>query len=84
MTVFHSHFPDLPIRGEGRRAAAKAVGWLGVVFKAVHHAIVAAKLRRLRRLRSELMLHGGWVARADIDAGKLPRYPLILSDKWDD
>ena len=81
MTLFHSHSAELPVRGEGRNVVANAIGGLGAAFKAVHRAILAAKLRRLR---SELMLHGGWVARADLDAGRLPRYPLILSDKWDD
>ena len=80
MTIFHPQLGDLSVRNVNRFSVAKAIGWLGAAFKAVHHAIVAAKLRRLR---SELMLHGGWVARADIDAGRLPRYPLILSDKWD-
>ena len=80
MTLFHSHSAGLPESSEGRSAIATVRGRLAGAFKAVHHAVLAAKLRRLQR---ERMLHGGWVARADIDAGKLPRYPLILGDKWD-
>ena len=80
MTLFHSHSAGLPVSSEGRNAIARATDRLAAAFKSVHHAILAAKLRRLRR---ELMLHGGWVARADIDPGKLPRYPLILGDEWD-
>ena len=81
MTLFHSHSAGLPVGSEGRSAIATATAWLAAAFKAVHHAILAAKLRRLQ---SELMLRGGWVARADIDVGKLPRYPLNPGDKWDD
>ena len=80
MTLFQSHSAEPSVRGVGRSMIAAVSGRLAAAFKAVHHLILAVKLRRLRR---ELMPHGGWVAQADIDAGNLPRYPLILGDKWD-
>lgn len=48
------------------------------MFKLLHHAIVAAKLRRLRY---ELMLHRG--KPAEFDASQFPQLPLMLGDKWD-
>jgi hypothetical protein len=79
MTLFHSYHAERPRRGEGR-VMAKAVAWFGAAFKAIHHAIVAAKLRRLR---SELMFRRNWAAPTEADAAKYPRRPLILGDKWD-
>lgn len=48
------------------------------MFKRLHHAIVAAKLRRLRH---ELMLHRS--TPAEFDAARIPQRPLLLGDKWD-
>ena len=80
MTLFHSHSSELPIRGESRFSIAKAIGRIGTALKTIHGAIVAAKLRRLRR---ELMFHKGWAGQAEPDATKFAQRPLILGDKWD-
>ncbi len=48
------------------------------MFKLLHQAIVAAKLRRLRH---ELMRQRS--ASADFDAAQFPQRPLMLGDKWD-
>lgn len=47
-------------------------------LKRIHAAIAAA---RLRRLRNELLCHGGFVGAPDI--GRRPQMPMILGDKWD-
>ena len=79
MTLFHSYPGDLPAGGRHLHVA-RALGRLGTAFKAIHDAIVAAKLRRLQ---SELMFHECWPAQTDTDAAKFPRRPMILGDKWD-
>ncbi len=80
MTPFHSHPADLSVRAASRFSVAKAAGRLRAVFKAIHDAIVAAKLRRLQ---GELTLHERWPAPPDTDAATYPRRALILGDKWD-
>ena len=82
MSLFHVQ-PEL--RGAAKKIRwpfARALARLAAAFKVIHRAIVAAKLRRLR---SELMCHGGYVSDqpSDQDATKFPRPPLILGDKWD-
>ncbi|TMJ54205.1 MAG: hypothetical protein E6G85_05635 [Alphaproteobacteria bacterium] len=85
MSLFHVRH----VRQDDRNGATDAGRWpfarmlarLAVAFKIVHRAIVAAKLRRLR---SELLCHGGYLCeQPDRDAEKFPRPPLILDDKWD-
>ncbi|MGY3450551.1 hypothetical protein [Bradyrhizobium sp. USDA 4353] len=49
-------------------------------FKAVHAAIAAAKLRRLR---NELLLRRGSSACIEADISRQPQVPLILREKWD-
>lgn len=79
----HIHHDDQRgATGAGRWLFARALARVATAFKIIHRAIVAAKLRRLR---SELMCHGGYVygQPSDQDAGKIPQPPLILGDKWD-
>lgn len=72
MTVFDSHF-------RSSRTAPEWLRWLfgrmRTALRIVHRAIVAARIRRLRR---ELMFRD----RSGDDAA-FPRPPLILGDKWD-
>ncbi|WP_257167022.1 hypothetical protein [Bradyrhizobium sp. SRS-191] len=49
-------------------------------FRAIHAAVAAAKLRRLR---NELLLRRSSVARIEADISRRPQVPLILRDKWD-
>jgi hypothetical protein len=58
-------------------------------LRTLHRAIAAAKIRRIR---NELMLHGGtyrWAQRPglsgqiEMDAANHPQRPLVLGDKWD-
>jgi hypothetical protein len=83
MSLFHVHHHDL--YGMAEKAGlsfARALVRLATAFKIIHHAIVVAKLRRLR---NELTCHGGHVdgQPLDQDAAKFPQQPLILGDKWD-
>jgi hypothetical protein len=62
---------------------AKVRSRLKPLFKAIHKAIVTAKMRWLR---SELTFSGArenWSPRTDADAARFPQRPLILGDKWD-
>jgi hypothetical protein len=82
MTLLQTHHRELfgsrSARG-GSRFSAKAVApRIASAFKAMHRAIAAAKLHRLR---NELMLHRG--TPNELDASKVPQRPMILSDKWD-
>ncbi|MGJ4892416.1 hypothetical protein [Bradyrhizobium sp. HKCCYLR20261] len=49
-------------------------------FRAIHAAIAAAKLRRLR---NELLLRRGAIARIESDMSRRPQVPLLLCEKWD-
>jgi hypothetical protein len=85
MSVFYSHHDRLhDLAGAGRshgvwlsrRVTAKrlrafarrAASRIFAAFSTLHRAIVTAKTRRLER---EPRLH------------EIPRYPLVLGDKWD-
>lgn len=84
MTMFHTHHGELfgsrGLRHGSRFSAARATRKLTAAFKALHRAIVAAKLHRLR---NELMLHRHDHAGVEPDAGRVPQRPAILGDKWD-
>jgi hypothetical protein len=83
MSLLHVQHDDLHVAAEKARwPLARAVARLAAAFKIIHRAIVTAKLRRLR---SELMCHGGYLYEqpSDQDAAKIPQAPLILGDKWD-
>jgi hypothetical protein len=81
MTLFHIHrgelFGSRGLRNGSRFSAASATRGIATALKAMHRAIVAAKLRRLR---NELMLHR---RTRELDAAKIPQPPLMLGDKWD-
>ncbi len=49
-------------------------------FRAIHGAIAAAKLRRLR---NELLLRRGAIARIESGMSRRPQVPLLLCEKWD-
>jgi hypothetical protein len=84
MSVFYSHDRLHDLAGAGRshgfllswrihtrkvRAfARRAASRIFAAFSTLHRAIVTAKTRRLER---EPRLH------------EIPRYPLVLGDKWD-
>lgn len=84
MTVFHT-YPRGPhstrgFRRGGHRTIVRASRKIVAALKAVHRAILAAKLHRLR---NELMLHRSTAAYGEFDATKFPQRPLILGEKWD-
>jgi hypothetical protein len=78
MSVLHIHHDDL---SEGS-VVSRAFNWLGAAARAMHEAIVAAKLERLE---SELVLRRGYSDDQLLahDAVRYPQRPLILSEKWD-
>ncbi|WP_426436430.1 hypothetical protein [Bradyrhizobium genosp. P] len=90
MTLLYAH--DLRLRGPVRATRftfARAIRRIGVAFKAIHRAIAAAKIHRLR---NELLLHRGhedWaqmnldVGSRGADAAKYPQRPVVLGEKWD-
>jgi hypothetical protein len=83
MSVFHLRHVDLHgVAEKARWPLAQALARLAAASRIIHRAIVTAKLRRLR---SELMRHGGDVYRqpSDQDAEKFPQLPMMLGDKWD-
>src|SRR5262249_25582094 len=84
MTMFHTHhgemFGSRGLRHGSRFSVARARRKLSGALQALHRAIVAAKLRRLR---NELILHRSSRARVEFDAAQFPQRPLILGDKWD-
>jgi hypothetical protein len=88
MTLFHSHHGDSRgfgrLENGGRFSASRAIGKLAAALRVLHKAIVAAKMRRLRR---ELMFHSdayeNLASPTETDVTKIPRCPLILGDKWD-
>jgi hypothetical protein len=77
-----------------RVLARKISSHVRVGLSTIHQAIVASKMRRIRR---ELVLHagfagfhdewsrskGGEVPASDGDLRDFPQTPLILGDKWD-
>jgi hypothetical protein len=74
-----------------RKPARRALRRTRAIFAILHQAIVAAKLRRLRR---EMLLYTGSRGElisspelqshsADRDVLKYPQRPLILGEKWD-
>jgi hypothetical protein len=90
MTLLHLH----DVRPHGSAGAVslmprRAIRRIGLAFRAIHRAIAAAKIHRLR---NELLLHRGhedW-ARINLHAGMLggdaeryPRTPVVLGEKWD-
>jgi len=74
------------------RVLARKIGSrVGAVLTMIHQAILAAKMRRVRR---ELIFHAGshdeWSRSkwregrgSDRDVRDFPQRPLILGDKWD-
>jgi hypothetical protein len=83
MSLFHVHHNDLHgAANAAQRPFAGARARVSTAFTTIHRAIIAAKLRRLRR---ELMYHGGNVCGqpSDQEAARFPQPPLILGDKWD-
>jgi hypothetical protein len=88
MTLLYSH--DVRLHGSAgtmRFPVRRAIRRIGLAFKAVHCAIAAAKIHRLR---NELLLHRDhedWaqanVLSAADDAARYPRQPVVLGDKWD-
>jgi hypothetical protein len=81
MNLFHTHrgelFGSRGLPHGSRFSAARTTRKIAAGLKAMHRAIVAAKLRRLRR---ELMLHR---RTSEVDASQIPQRPLMLGDKWD-
>lgn len=84
MTLLHSHpnrsFAAHGLRGRNNPAIRRVRRRIVAALKVMHRAIVAAKLRRLR---NELMLHRGTAGHRELDATKLPQYPMVLGEKWD-
>jgi hypothetical protein len=90
MTLFYSHHDRLHgSAGAGYHPIVRTLKRVRSTLRIIHRAIAAAKIRRIRH---ELMLHGGayhWAQKAahdghaGEDAAKFPRRPLILGDKWD-
>jgi hypothetical protein len=80
MTLFCSRHDALCA---SRLPVAKVRSRLKPLFKAIHKAIVTAKMRRLRSELTFSGAHENWSLRMDADAAKFPQRPLILGDKWD-
>jgi len=88
MTLFHVHRSEVlgarGLRNGSHFSAASVTRKISTALRAMHRAIVAAKLRRLR---TELMLRRRSPAqpslRAELDASQFPRRPMTLGDKWD-
>jgi hypothetical protein len=86
--ILHIHrgepFGSCGRRNGSRSLIRRAARRISAALKAMHRAIVAAKLRRLQ---NELMLHRTTPKdngmRAEFDAAKFPQRPLMLGDKWD-
>ena len=78
MTVIQVHHDDL---ADGS-VFSRTLAWLGAAVKAMHQAIVTAKLERLE---SELIFRRGYRDEGPLqhDVVRYPQRPLILSDKWD-
>ena len=91
MTLFHLHDDFAATAGESRLTLDRAFAWFAAIFRTIHHAIVAAKTRRLQR---ELTFHGdlgsdsldeivGERPLGPEEFAKLPQRPMVLGDKWD-
>ena len=87
MTLFYAHHDPLNrSAGAGHHPMMRTLKRVRSALRTLHRAIAAAKIRRIR---NELMLHGGpcrWTQRPahdGQDATKYPRRPLVLGDKWD-
>ena len=95
MTIFYSHQDRL---GDAsgisllRALVRGAIGRANAVFTRIHQAILTAKTRRIEcepmfhdrpRDDGSLEPEAGENNNAARDAGKFPRQPLILGDKWD-
>lgn len=87
MALFHDHHDRWrgPLTGI---SVGRVFRRMKAALNMIHVSIAAAKIRRLR---SELQLHGhnDW-ARLNLDEQdlkvwdvRIPRRPLILGDKWD-
>ena len=81
MTLFYSRHGELR---RSRFPITRVRNRLKPLFKAIHDAIVTAKMRRLRsELAFHSTTHDNWTSGIDADVAKTPRRPLILGDKWD-
>jgi hypothetical protein len=81
MTMSHVHRNDVVAERKGSRfAIARIRRRIAAAFRAMHRAIAAAKLHRLR---NELMLHRSTAEYVEFDAAKYPQRPMILGEKWD-
>jgi hypothetical protein len=82
MTLLQLHHDGLRVlAGRDRRAMIRrALRRLRAALGVMHHAIMAARLRR-----RELMLHDGdeEMRSTDCGAASYPQRPAILGDKWD-
>jgi len=78
MSVIHIHYDGLTVGSVFSRAFSR----LGDAFKAMHQAIVTAKLERLE---NELVVrrHYSDDGLARHEAARYPQRPLVLGDKWD-
>jgi hypothetical protein len=87
MTLFYSQH-DRWHGSAGGFSAGRVLRRIRTALKALHRAIAAAKIRRLR---NELRLHAAtrasWARphQSDVEAhgNRFPRQPLHLGDKWD-
>ncbi|QOZ32403.1 hypothetical protein [Bradyrhizobium sp. CCBAU 53421] len=90
MTLLHYHdVRPLGSAGAMPLTLRRTIRRIGLALRTIHRAIAAAKIHRLR---NELLLHRGhedWArTHLDIgmpggDAGKYPRPPVVLGEKWD-
>ena len=88
MTMLHTHpgarFGSRGLRRNSGFSAAGVTRKISAALRTIHHAIVEAKLRRLR---NELMLHrhtsDDLGADQRIDISRIPQRPVVLGDKWD-
>jgi hypothetical protein len=90
MTLFYSHHNRLHgSAATGPYPIMRTLKRIRSALRMLHRAIAAAKIRRIR---NELMLHGGachWAQKpahegqAEKNAAKYPQRPLVLGDKWD-
>ena len=83
MSLFPVRHDDLHGAADAARSTfARALARVAAAFTTMHRAIIAAKLRRMRR---ELIYHDGnlYGQPSDSDAAQLPQPPLVLGDKWE-
>lgn len=88
MSLLHTYHSDLSgsrgLRRSSRLSGAGVIRKISSAFKAMHRAIIAAKLHRLR---NELMLRR-YVSEnpgfdRPIDVSRFPQRPTVLGEKWD-